>query len=119
MCKNKKIIFVDKDVLNKDQYINKTFNRITIHDVKYGYFEGSNRIRRFGLVSCMCSPENKYIIDIGGVIYGEIKSCGCIRKENNLKMKDKCRNPSKYLDRIFKTNEGHFVKIISLKTLKS
>ena len=63
----------------EDENLNKTFNRLTIVEVRMGKSEFGNFIK---LAKCLCDCGEEVIKNYYNVISGHVKSCGCKDRED-------------------------------------
>jgi hypothetical protein len=70
-----------KDIEKYSFLINKKFERLTIKNIYYKFIDKENRNRLF--CDCVCDCNNNEIISIkyNAIQTGNVKSCGCLKKE--------------------------------------
>jgi hypothetical protein len=61
---------------------NEKFNRLMIKKETESYYKGIQLIRK---VECLCDCGNTYIGEYQSIKLGRTKSCGCLKKETDIK----------------------------------
>lgn len=66
-----------------DKYIGKTYNYLTVIERDDTYKQAGNFSNRNTYYKCRCKCGNYKTVRINGLIYGDVKSCGCLKEEQD------------------------------------